>query len=69
MWRARWIIGSFIGAVLACVACFTPVVVIGLAAIGLGAWTGRLDTVVLAALVVFVGMAFYRHRAACRRAP
>lgn len=69
MWRDRWFIGSVIAAVLACVACFTPLVVIGLGAIGLGAWTGRLDMVLLAALVVFVGIAFYRHRVACRRAP
>jgi mercuric ion transport protein len=69
MWRDRWFIGSVIGAVLACVACLTPLAVIGLGAIGLGAWTGRLDMVLLAALVVFVVIAFYRHRVACRRAP
>jgi hypothetical protein len=46
---------------------FHPQVVIGLAAIGLGAWTGRLDMVLLAVLVVFVEIAFYRHRVACRR--
>jgi mercuric ion transport protein len=69
MGRDRWFIGSVIGAVLACVACFTPLVVIGLGAFGLGAWTGRLDIVLLAALVVFVRIAFSRHRVACRRAP
>jgi mercuric ion transport protein len=68
MWRDRWFIGSFIGAVLACVARLTPLAVIGLGAIGLGAWTGRLDMVLLAALLVFVGIAVYRHRVACRRA-
>lgn len=45
-----------------------PLAVIGLGAIGLGAWTGRLDAVLLAALVVFVGIAVYRYRVACRRA-
>jgi mercuric ion transport protein len=69
MWRDRWFSIGLIGAVLACLACVTPLAVIGLGAIGLGAWTGRLDVVLLAALVVFVGIAVYRYRVACRRTP
>jgi mercuric ion transport protein len=69
MWRDRWFTVGLIGAVLTCVACFTPLAVIGLSAIGLGAWTGRLDVVLLTVLVMFVGIAFYRYRVACRRAP
>ena len=69
MWRDCWFLGSFIGVVLSGVACVTPLIVIGLGAIGLGAWTDRLDMVLLAALMVFVGIAFYRHRVACQRAP
>ena len=69
MWRDRWFTVGLIGAVLACLACLTPLAMIGLGAIGLGAWTGRLDVVLPAALVVFVGIAVYRYRVACRRAP
>jgi mercuric ion transport protein len=68
MWRDRWFAVGLVGAVLACLARVTPLAVIGLGAIGLGAWTGRLDAVLLAALVVFVGIAVYRYRVACRRA-
>ena len=69
MWRDRWFTVSLIGAVLACLACLTPLAVIGLGAIGLGAWTGRLDVVLLAVLAAFIGIAVYRYRVACRRAP
>ena len=69
MWRDRWFTVSLIGAVLACLACLTPLAVIGLGAIGLGAWTGRLDVVLLAVLAGFIGIAVYRYRVACRRAP
>jgi mercuric ion transport protein len=69
MWRDRWFTVSLVGAVLACLACLTPLAVIGLGAIGLGAWTGRLDVVLLAVLAAFVGIAVYRYRVACRRAP
>jgi mercuric ion transport protein len=69
MWRDRWFTVGVIGTVLACLACLTPLAVIGLGAIGLGAWAGRLDVVLLPVLVVFVGFAVYRYRVACRRAP
>ena len=69
MWRDRWFTVSLVGAVLACLACLTPLAVIGLGAIGLGAWAGRLDVVLLAVLAAFIGIAVYRYRVACRRAP
>jgi hypothetical protein len=40
MWRDRWLILGIIGAALSCLACLTPVAVLALGAIGLGAWTG-----------------------------
>ncbi len=56
------------GAVIAAICCFTPVLVILLAAVGLSAWLGWLDTVLLPALAIFLGIAAYglwrRQRAA-----
>jgi mercuric ion transport protein len=48
--------------VLSCLACLTSLGVVGLGVIGLGAWVGRLDLVLLPLLVVFVALAVYRHR-------
>lgn len=62
MWRDRWFVLSVLGAALACFACLTPIAVLALGAIGLGAWTGRLDLVLVPVLVAFVAVALYRHR-------
>ncbi len=57
-----------VGAVVAAICCFTPLLVGLLAAVGLSAAVGYLDYVLLPALVVFVGIAIYalirqrRHR-------
>ena len=69
MWRDRWFVAGAIGAVLSCLACVTPLAVLGLGAVGLGAWTGRLDVILLPVLLVFAGLALYRYRIACRRSP
>jgi hypothetical protein len=63
MVRAR-----MIGAVLSCLACLTSLGVVGLGAIGLGAWVGRLDLAQLPLLVVLAALAVYRHRTCGRRA-
>lgn len=68
MWRDRWFALGVIGAALACLACLTPAAVLVLGAIGLGAWTGRLDLVLLPLLVGFVVLVVYRYRAIRRRA-
>jgi len=52
---------GIIGAAFTCLACFTPVVVLALGAIGFGAWTGRLDAVLLPLLPGFVLLAAYRY--------
>ena len=62
MWRDGWLALGVVGAALACLACLTPVVVVLLGAIGLGAWTGRLDIVLLPLLAGFVVLAVYRYR-------
>lgn len=50
---------GIIGAVVAALCCATPVLVILLGAVGLGAITGYLDYVLIPALLGFVGLAVY----------
>ena len=50
---------SIIGTVLVALCCFTPILVILLAAVGLSALTGYLDYVLLPALVFFIGLTCY----------
>ncbi len=61
MRRDRWFALGVIGAALTCVACLTPVAVLVLGAISLGAWTGRFAVVVAPLLVVAVVLAAYRY--------
>jgi len=51
-----------IGMVLVALCCFTPILVILLGAVGLAAFTGYLDVVLLPALVAFVALAIYAVR-------
>lgn len=59
---------GIVGSVIAAICCATPVLVIALGAIGLSAWLGWIDYVLLPALAVFVGLTAYglwrRQRAA-----
>ena len=48
-----------IGAIVAALCCLTPLLVIVLAALGLSAWVGWLDIVLLPALGVFVCITVY----------
>ena len=48
-----------VGTVIVALCCFTPVLVILLAAVGLSAWLGYLDYVLLPALAIFIGLIFY----------
>ena len=48
-----------VGSVVAVLCCFTPVLVIGLGTVGLSAWLGWLDYVLLPALVGFLGLTAY----------
>jgi hypothetical protein len=58
-----------LGAALACLSCLTPLAVVALETIGLSAWAGHLDAVLLPVLAVFVALAIYRSRVACLRTP
>ena len=60
---------GIVGAVVAALCCFTPLLVVLLGAVGLSATVGYLDYVLLPALVAFAGITIYalirkqRHRA------
>jgi mercuric ion transport protein len=48
-----------VGTVITLACCFTPVLVILLGAIGLSAWAGWLDVVLLPLLAIFIAMTGY----------
>ncbi len=50
---------GLIGALVAALCCFTPVLVVLLTAVGLSAVVGWLDTVLLPALAIFVALVVY----------
>ena len=62
MCRDRGLVLGIVGAAASCLACLTPVAVLALGAIGLGAWTGDLDVVLGALIVGFIGLAVVRYR-------
>ena len=47
------------GSLIVALCCFTPILLVLLGVVGLGALTGYLDYVLLPALVIFVGIAVY----------
>lgn len=50
---------GIIGAAIAAICCATPLLVIALGAVGLSAWIGGLDYVLLPTLAVFLAMTAY----------
>ena len=50
---------GIVGTVVAAVCCFTPILVVLLAAVGLSAWLGWLDYVLFPALGVFILITLY----------
>lgn len=50
---------GIVGTVIAALCCFTPILVVLLGAVGLSAWLGWLDYVLLPALVFFVALTVY----------
>lgn len=60
---------SLLGTALVALCCFTPILVILLGAIGLSAWVGYLDYVLLPALGVMLGLTvlfYWRYRRDCK---
>ena len=63
--KDRWLRIGVIGSLIAALCCFTPVLVILFAAVGLSSLTGYLDIVLLPALAVFLvitGYALWKRR-------
>lgn len=58
-WRKRLLWTGLIGSGVVALCCVTPILVLLLGVIGLGAITGYLDYVLLPALAVFLGLAVY----------
>jgi mercuric ion transport protein len=64
------LIASLVGTVVVALCCFTPVLVILLSALGLAAWVGHLDAVLLPLLAIMVALtvvAYRRHRRCCQK--
>lgn len=47
------------GTIIVALCCFTPILVVLLAAVGLASLTGYLDYVLLPALILFIGLTLY----------
>ncbi|HMQ93455.1 MAG TPA: mercury resistance system transport protein MerF [Amaricoccus sp.] len=56
---SKLIATGIVGTVIAALCCFTPVLVVLLGAVGLSAWLGWLDYVLLPALAFFVALTVY----------
>lgn len=50
---------GIIGSIVVALCCFTPILVVTLGIVGMGAMTGYLDYVLLPALAVFIGITIY----------
>ena len=50
---------GIIGTIVAALCCFTPILVVLLGALGLVSLGAYLDFILIPALIIFVGMAFY----------
>ena len=57
--RPKLMVTGVVGAVVTAVCCFTPVLVFALGAVGLSAWVGGLDLVLLPLLGLFVALAVF----------
>jgi mercuric ion transport protein len=61
MKHKKTFIAGLIGTFVVLLCCATPILVILLGTIGLGAITGYLDYVLIPVLVVFLGLTFYSY--------
>ena len=61
--KDRKLIGvGVVGAVIAALCCFTPLLVVGAAVVGLSAIVGWLDFILFPALFFFIGLTIYAVR-------
>lgn len=61
MKHKKTFIAGLIGTFVILLCCATPILVILLGTIGLGAVTGYLDYVLIPVLVIFIGLTFYSY--------
>ncbi|TFB18493.1 mercury resistance system transport protein MerF [Filobacillus milosensis] len=57
--KKRLLVTGVVGTVVTFLCCFTPVLLILLGSVGLGALTGYLDYVLFPVLAIFIGLTFY----------
>lgn len=57
--RPKLMIAGVVGMVVAGVCCLTPALVVGLGAVGLSAWLGWLDVVLLPILGLCIALVIY----------
>lgn len=57
--RNRVLWTGMTGSLIAALCCFTPILVVFLGAVELGALTGYLDYVLLPTMIIFLGMTVY----------
>jgi len=57
------------GTIIAAICCFTPALVVLLGAVGLSAWLGWLDYVLLPALIIFLGITVFAAIRVFRKSP
>ncbi|MDP4551915.1 mercury resistance system transport protein MerF [Alkalihalobacillus macyae] len=62
MKRNKTFITGIVGTIIALICCTTPVLVILLGTLGLGALTGYLDFVLIPALMIFMVITFFSYR-------
>jgi mercuric ion transport protein len=63
---------GIVGAIITALCCFTPVLAVLLGALGLAAWVGRLDLVLLPALalsLVLIGYSLWTRRCSSQLRP
>jgi mercuric ion transport protein len=64
----NWWYASVAGTVAVALCCFTPILVVALAAFGLGAFTDYLDVVLLPALAILIVVTWISYRRYVRTA-
>jgi mercuric ion transport protein len=59
MQRSTLLKTGITGSIIAALCCFTPVLVLLFGAVGLAAWIGYLDLLLMPALLIFIGITAY----------
>ncbi|KZB71002.1 MULTISPECIES: mercury resistance system transport protein MerF [Thalassospira] len=53
---------GIVGTIFAVICCFTPILVVTFGALGLSAWLGWIDYVLIPGLLLFIALALYGYR-------